>query len=245
MASRLLSRRGFIGKGLMASALAATIPALATAAVHGSANGTPPLPEEEKDKLPTLLLISSAHQFALEAQVKAILRGKVNVVTPKENCGNTLDIMRKMPEWIKSYNPEIVHICTGFEDMRSMYYGTYEPLIPKSLYKRNTQQIIDFVFALSDKAVPIWATMTPVNDDWIEAHKSKVRDWTFFSDDVEVFNKEALRVCNKLNVKVNDLNTVLTKSGPDSFLERNGYELNTKGIAVVAQNIAFHAESLI
>jgi len=46
-------------------------------------------------------------------------------------------------------------------------------------------------------------------------------------------------------VKVNDLNSVLTKSGPDSFLERNGYELNTKGTDVVAQNIAFHAESLL
>jgi lysophospholipase L1-like esterase len=72
-----------------------------------------------------------------------------------------------------------------------------------------------------------------------------VRDWTFFADDVEQFNKETLRVCKKMKVKINDLHEVINRQGTDAHLERNGYELNAKGLNLIAQAIATEVQKVI
>jgi lysophospholipase L1-like esterase len=245
MASSLLSRRGFIGKGLMASALVAAAPLLAKSEVMPSDAAETFDPGTDKNPLPILLLVGSSQQSAIEVRVKELLKGRIQVFAPKECCGNTVDVMRKMPEWLKTFNPDIVHIATGAEDLRSMFYGSYEHLIPRRLFKRNVQHIIEFVYNLSDKAVPIWGLATPVNDDWVEAHKNKIRDWTYFSDDVDLFNREAIRICKKMKVKINDLNGALVIPGADAHLDKNGYELNAKGIKLVAASIASEVENMI
>ena len=252
----LLSRRNFIQKSLMASAVAAAVPGLAQAKPlaritsdnledYSYRNTIKPPPDKDANKEKVVLLIGSVHNKSLEMRVQRLLEDKACVYTPALSCGNTLDVLRNLEGWLKTYDPDVVHFMTGHEDLRSTFYGTYENMIPKAFYRRNMTQIIDFVFGFSDKAVPIWATITPVNDDWIVSDKSKVRDWTFFSDDVEVYNKEAMKLCRKMKVTVNDLYEVCTYNGVDPFLTQNGYELNGKGLSAVAKAIASQIENML
>lgn len=248
MKARLLSRRGFLGKGLLASAAVAATPLLGQAKPLTWLGGRtqPSAPPDAKEEYKTrILLVGAVHHPDVLSRVQKNLKDKAVIISPKDNCGNTLDVLRHMQEWIKTHDPDIVHITTGYEDLRSIYYGTYENMVPRSFYKRNLKQIFDRIFNLSDKAVPIWATVTPVNDDLVEKSKDKLRDWTYFSDDVEVYNKEAIKVCRKQQVKINDLYDAVNQAGGESLLAPNGYELNSKGINVVANTISATLESLL
>jgi hypothetical protein len=48
-----------------------------------------------------------------------------------------------------------------------------------------------------------------------------------------------------MKVKINDLHEVINRQGADAHLERNGYELNAKGLNLIAQAIATEVQKVI
>ena len=195
--------------------------------------------------MPVVFLIGTLHSTAVHQQVERLLKGKASVISPATNCGNSLDVLKNIPGWIKQYNPDLVHISTGFEDVRSIYYGSDDRMVPRSFYKRNLFQIIDLIYGVSDKAVPMWATITPIDDDRLVEAKAKQRDWTAFNDDVLLYNREAAKICRRMKARVNDLYGTVLDNGAQALLAPNGYDLNGKGVTVVAQQVATSIESYL
>jgi lysophospholipase L1-like esterase len=267
MSSTSSSRRSFLEKGLAATALAIASQGLfGKVLASGPDTGLPteldppfgkpnaatiknhkisaPIPQPViPEKI--VMLIGDGSKLAYEKKVAGMLRERARVISPAVNCGNSLDVMRRMEFWLKEYNPDVVHFSTGVEDVRSLYYGTYENMVPRKFYKRNIRNIIEIVYAFSSKAIPIWSTITPVNDERVVVTKATVKDFTIFNDDVLDYNRDALKVCKQFKVVVNDLYESVEYSGSDSLLDASGYTLNAKGRDTVAKSIASQIENYL
>ena len=207
------------------------------------ANGQPPLATPIPKK--KVLLIGDYMKKHYEEKVREMLHEKADVFSPAENCGNTVDVMRSMPGWLKKYDPDIVYISCGFEDIRSVFYGSLDNLVPIKYYKRNVRNILEGVFMFSTKAVPLWATMTPINDERQGEAKSKTQDYSLFNDDVMNYNNAAQRVAKQYKVSIVDLYNALSISNPDSFLNETGFLLNGNGADATARMVAQHIDNYL
>ena len=225
------SRRSFLALG------AALVPAVALA------TRAEPIGSETPRK--KVLLIGDYMKKHYEDKVREQLKDKAEVISPTENCGNTVDVMRNIEGWVKLYNPDIIHISCGFEDIRTVYYGSYDNIVPLKFYKRNVRNILEGIFMFSEKAVPLWATMTPINDERQGEAKAKTKDYSLFNEDVLNYNNAAQRVAKQYKVSVVDLFNTINYSNPDAYLNETGFLLNTKGADTTAKMIASHIENYL
>jgi len=219
------------------SFLALTTGALAAAKALGNPK---PVDTETPTEQPVkkILVVGDYIKAGYLKRFETLIGNRAEVISPMENCGNSIDIVSNMEKWLEQYDPDVVLISSGFEDCRTIYYGSCENLVPKKYYAHNIKNILDFCYLFSTKAVPIWATATFISDDKHVAAKAKERDFTIFNDDVLEYNRAAITVCKKLKVPVVDLFNVMSYSNPDALVENDGYHLNVKGNDTIAKALA-------
>ena len=236
-----LNRRSFLAFGGAAlaatSALASGLPSPKSMAAM-----LPPITDVPKKKV---LLIGDFVKKRYQTRVMDMLSEKAEIISPMENCGNSMDVLRNMEGWIKKYDPDIVHVNTGFEDIRTLYYGSNENLLSKKAYERNVYNLLDMIYIFSEKAVPVWATITPINEEVLAAEKLKLKDFSIFADDITEYNSRALKACKRLKVTVNDLYTVVNYSGGNSLFDQNGIDFNRKGNESIARAVVTQIENFI
>jgi lysophospholipase L1-like esterase len=234
-----LNRRSFLALG--GAALAATT-ALASSLPKNTSDLAPPIVDAPKKKV---LLIGDFVKKRYQTRVMDMLSEKAEIISPLDNCGSSMDVLRNMEGWIKKYDPDIVHVNAGFEDLRTIYYGSSENLVNKKTYERNVYNLLEMIYLFSEKAVPVWATITPINEEVLAAEKLKVKDFSIFADDITEYNAKALRACKKLKVTVNDLYTVVNYSGGNSLFDENGIDFNRKGNESIARAVVTQIENFI
>ena len=225
------SRRSFLALG------AALVPAVALAT-------GPKLAVSEAPRKKVLLIGDYMKKY-YEEQVRDLLKERAEVVWPTENCGNTIDVIRNMEGWVKKFDPDVIYIAAGFEDIRTVYYGSFDNMVPLKFYKRNVRNILEGVFMFSNRAIPIWACMTPINDEKQGEAKSKTKDYSIFNDDVIDYNAAAQKVAKQYKVSVVDLYSAIAYNNPDLYLNETGFLLNSKGAATTAKTIAQHIENYL
>ena len=244
MINKRIERRAFLQKGLCLAALSAM-------AGHGFADPVPTHSAssatlgEDIGPVKKVLFIGDTPVASLMDRVSKKLKGKAELIVPASNCGNTVDVMKDLASWLKIHDPDVVYISTGYEDVRTIYYGSYQSMVPRNFYKLNLRGIFEFIYEFSDKAIPIWSTIPPVDDEKLTVDKASVRDYTFFNDDIIAYNKEAYKVCRKMNVMVADVNQFIDQSGTDAMLDKNGYSLNNNGRAALSNFIAQKIEGVL
>ena len=100
-------------------------------------------------------------------------------------------------------------------------------------YEANVRTILQRLLA-GEHGKVIWATTTPVNEQWHHAKK----DFDRFEADVAEYNAAAKRVTDELGVTVNDLNTVITKAGADKCLKEDGVHFSEAACELLGKTVA-------
>ncbi|HUW82988.1 MAG TPA: SGNH/GDSL hydrolase family protein [Phycisphaerae bacterium] len=179
-----------------------------------------------------VVLIGDSIRMGYQAFVERELGDELALWWPEENGGTSRNILDHLDDWVISRRPALVHINCGLHDLKKER-GSSEALVPLDEYGRNVAKILKSVADGTDAKV-IWATTTPVNQQWHRQRKPFDR----FEDDVVAYNRESVATAERLGVAVNDLYAVMVQAGADSYLSPDGVHFNDVGYALLGKAVA-------
>jgi lysophospholipase L1-like esterase len=180
----------------------------------------------------TIILIGDSIRMGYQEVVQRELGESANVWWPKENGGTSQNILDHLDEWIITRNPDLVHLNCGLHDLRKEF-GAQEGAIPLPRYQSNVERILRQISDRTD-ATLIWATTTPVNEEW--HHRKKGFDR--LETDVLAYNRVSREVCHQFGIPINDLFEVITRSGRDRLLLKDGVHFTDEGYAILGKAVA-------
>jgi lysophospholipase L1-like esterase len=131
-----------------------------------------------------------------------------------------------------SRNPDIVQINCGLHDLKRKTV-TSEPAVSLVQYNANVRTLLEQVVTMTDSRV-IWATTTPVNENWHREQKGFER----WESDVLAYNAAASKIAGELGVAVNDLHEVIRKAGRDTYLKPDGVHFTDEGSLLLGKSVA-------
>lgn len=228
------------GRFTRRSFLALSTGALAVTKAFGKAEH----PEKQQARK-KVLLIGDFIKAGYQSRLEELMRGRAELISPVENCGTSVEVLRHLEKWLKQYDPDVVMVNCGFEDIRTLYYGTYETMVPLRHYERNVKNLLDMAYLFSSKVVPVWITTTMVQEDRHSAAKARIRDYSIFNDDVIEYNKTAVKLCRRQKVPVVDLYNAMALNSPDALLESDGYRLSAMGVEIMARAVYTQMENYL
>ena len=179
-----------------------------------------------------ITLIGDSIRMGYEPLVRELLAGKAEVWGPDANGGDSANVLANLQAWAIDRSVDVVHFNCGLHDVRRLPEKGFQ--VPVEAYARNLAKIIDEL--KSDTAAElIWATITPI----VEAHQTGAdRDFERFTVDVERYNRAALEVVNRAELRVNDLHGVVERAGIDACLSSDGVHMTGDGNRLLARAVA-------
>lgn len=141
--------------------------------------------------------------------VEKKLAGKVEVYAPDENCRFAQHTLRFLHKWSAQTPAEeidVVHWNNGLWDALRLFGD--EPLTPLEVYGDLLRRIYKRIRLLFPNAKVIFATSTPVVEEWALPHFIR------YNHEIEMYNRKAAEVMAELGVPVNDLYAVATEFDP-------------------------------
>ena len=160
------------------------------------------------------------------------LAAKADVWSPKENGGNSANVLAHLDDWVIQRKPGIVHLNCGLHDLRTDR-ATREKPVALAQYSENVARIFERIQGETD-ATLIWASTTPVNEEWHTRNKPFDR----YEADVAAYNGAASEVAERMAVRVNDLFEVVMGAGRDRLLSPDGVHFTKEGSALLGKAVA-------
>ena len=182
--------------------------------------------------MPLVIIIGDSIRMGYQPFVQEELRDEAEVWGPTQNGGTTSNVLAYLEEWVIARNPDIVHLNCGLHDIKKDF-GAENNNVPLEVYLENVEQILGTILEKT-KAKVIWATTTPVNEQWHHERKGFDR----FEADVESYNQEATQIAQKLGVHINNLYEVVMKAGRDRLLREDGVHFAEEGSALLGSAVA-------
>ncbi|MEI7766407.1 MAG: GDSL-type esterase/lipase family protein [Phycisphaerae bacterium] len=185
-----------------------------------------------------IVLIGDSIRMGYQATVKAELADLPYAIwCPEENGGNTVNLLTYFHLWIQRRQPALVHINAGLHDLKTIYYGARQNLIPVEHYRQNVRKLLQAIQTTTQAKI-IWALTTPVQD---AAHNTAHKEWQDFcryDADVPLYNAAASSICQELGVAVNDLCSVAREAGLAKIQTADGVHYNETGCAILGKVVA-------
>lgn len=181
--------------------------------------------------LKDVILIGDSTRERYQSDVREFLDGVVNVWAPEDNCRTSAYVLEHLEEWVLNRPRDLVHINCGLHDLQYMHDLT-RPKVPIDEYEINLRSI----FArLVDAGVSfVWATSTPINEDWYNCKPYKRR----YEADVQAYNARALKVAAEYDIAVNDLYETVCQTGRDDILDPDGVHYTPRGSRVLGEVVS-------
>jgi lysophospholipase L1-like esterase len=183
-------------------------------------------------KVERVVLIGDSIRMGYQQIVQDELAHLADVWGPEANGGTSRNVLEHLDEWVISRDPDVVHLNCGLHDLRTEF-GASEPAVPLDEYGENVAQILKQIQD-GTAARLIWATTTPVNEEW--HHRNKAFDR--FEADVLAYNRRAREVATRLGVELDDLYAVIARAGRDSYLVPDGVHFTGAGYTLLGQAVA-------
>ena len=183
--------------------------------------------------LPKVVLIGDSIRLGYAPLVVKKLEGKAIVVSPKQNGGDSSNVLKNLEQWVIKENPTVVHLNCGLHDLK-FTPKTQKHQVELDQYEANLKTIAERIRA-GTKAKLIFATTTPILDD---RHAKRKAGFDRTEAEVLKYNAAALKVMKSLNVPVNDLHAVVVKGGPEKLLVKDGTHYTAEGSALLADAVA-------
>jgi len=151
-----------------------------------------------------VILLGDSIRMGYEPYVVKELSDAAEVWAPKENGAHTANLLVQLSTWVLPKNAAVIHVNAGLHDLKTIHYDTRENVVPLKHYRDNVETLLRTMHERT-KAKLIWATTTMVNDAGSQKAREKNREFRRYHADVVAYNREAVKVCRKLGVPVNDL----------------------------------------
>lgn len=185
-----------------------------------------------------VILIGDSIRIGYQPTVRRILGEEANVWGPADNGRTSRKVLAHLDEWVLSRQPDLVHINCGLHDLRREF--GQPPQVPLAEYTSNVETILRQVLDRT-RARILWATITPVNQTW---HHEK-RNADRFESDVVEYNRAAVGVCVRLGIPIDDLYTVITAAGRDTYMTPEGLHWKPEGYELLGRAVAQAIRSYI
>ena len=202
-------------------------------------------PEADKKKLvdkveidpnlPKVLIIGDSISMGYTNMVRDGLKGKANVVRPKDNCGDTVIGLNKLDGWLGDKDWDVIHFNWGLWDLchrnpQTKEHGGRDKVngkisVPLPEYEKNLDQLVTQLKATG--ATLIWASTTFVP----EGEVGRV-----VGDDVK-YNEVAARVMQKHGVVINDLHALSASFKPEMFTRPGDVHYTAAGSQKLADQV--------
>jgi acyl-CoA thioesterase-1 len=176
---------------------------------------------------PRVVLIGDSIRLGYQPLVTELFEDDVAIVGPAVNCGDSANLLVRLPEWCDS-EAALYVFNSGLHDLLRSRSG--RPRVDVAGYERNLAEIVGGLRA-SGPAVAFAAT-TPVDD---ERHAASGKP-TRLDADVQRYNEAARRVMGALGVPVVELYALV--AADRSLLAPDGVHLTAAGNAIVAEAVA-------
>jgi len=173
---------------------------------------------------PVAVIIGDSISMGYTPRVREALAGKVRVVRPEGNGGTSSNVRAHLGEWLEGIEPDAIHFNAGLHDLARDEGEQGPNRVPIEQYEANLRAIVAWLKANTAAAL-IWATTTPVLDDWHAARKGFIRKQA----DVEAYNRVALEVMRAEGVAVDDLHAVIEAAGREACLKEDGVHMLDAG----------------
>jgi hypothetical protein len=191
--------------------------------------------------LPNVLIIGDSISMGYTPLVQEMLTGRVNVVHPRANCGDTRRGLQLLSEWLGDTRWSVIHFNWGLHDLcyrvpnapasRDKVRGAIS--VPPEQYEKNLESLVDRLEKTGAKL--IWASTTVVP----EGEPGRA-----VGDDRK-YNEIAAKVMKAHGIPIDDLYAV-SKSLPSKMFAGPGNVHYTKeGYRQLAQAVAAVIEALL
>ena len=181
--------------------------------------------------LPLVVLIGDSIRMGYQDHVISQLAGRAEIWVPKENGGDSRNVLAHLDQWVFSRQPDLVHVNCGLHDLKRAFGAESEVLLAE--YERNVRQILQRLQRELDGAV-VWATTTPVDENWHHQNKGFDR----LEADVEAYNAAARAVAENLGVPIDDLFAVVEREGKARLLTQDGVHFTEEGSQLLGRVVA-------
>lgn len=190
---------------------------LAAALTSHSPTADPPLPK--------VLFVGDSIRMGYAPIVIEKLKDKATFINPKDNCGDSANVVKNLDKWMEE-TPAFVVLNCGLHDLK---FKDNKYQVDPEKYEKNLKEIITRIRGKGAKVV--FATTTPIDDD---GHKKRKAGFDRKDADVKKYNEIAARIMKAENVPVIDLNAVVTKAGAKKVQRADGTHYGEEGNLLLA-----------
>ncbi|MGF1484727.1 MAG: SGNH/GDSL hydrolase family protein [Opitutales bacterium] len=182
--------------------------------------------------LPRVVLIGDSIRIGYEEFVRERLESKADVISAEENARTSTVVLDNLQAWAIDPQPDIVHLNCGLHDIRREF-GAEVNAVQLHDYARNLERIFQSLVENTQASV-IWASTTPVNQQW--HHQTK--DFDRFEEDVLAYNAQAKAIAESMQLKINDLHAIIQQAGRDRLLRDDGVHYTPSGSRLLGHAVA-------
>ena len=175
-------------------------------------------------------LIGDSIRMGYQQFVEEALKDVARIWGPEINGGDSNNVRTHLPKWLETA-ADVIHLNCGLPDIKKDY-DSGQPQVGVETHRENLCFIFDAVLAADRQLV--WATTTPVNEDWHHERKGFDR----FSADVDAYNAIALQEAQRRDLPIDDLHAVITEQGRDNLLVPDGVHFSDEGSRLLGQAVA-------
>ncbi|QTN31358.1 amidohydrolase family protein [Akkermansiaceae bacterium] len=186
-------------------------------------------------KLPNVLILGDSISIGYTPAVRDGLKGRANLIRPKENCGDTRMGLAGIDKWLGDTKWDVIHFNWGLWDLcyrnpesnsqgkRDKANGTIS--IPIPAYEKNLESLVTRLKQTG--ATLIWANTTLVPEHEVGR----------VAGDELRYNAAAARIMEKHGVRINDLRALTGTFGKEMFSGPGDVHYTAAGSAKLAEQV--------
>ena len=178
-----------------------------------------------------IVLLGDSIRKAYQPLVAEALAGRVEVIGSPQNGGDSANLLAHLDAWAVDLKPDRVHFNCGLHDIKVHQEGGPHQVEPDD-YQGNLRRIVARLNEETSARL-VWATTTPVVDEWHQ----RARPFARHQADIDAYNAAALEVMQAAGIAVNDLGAVIRDAGADSCIQPDGVHMNERGNRLLAEAV--------
>ena len=181
---------------------------------------------------PIALLVGDSICMGYRPFVKKRLEDKVEIIGIDDNGGDSGNILKNFGKWFINRNANLIHFNCGLHDLKiDPNTGNYQQ--PLDAYKENLPKIVQRL-KNETNAIIVWATITPVIDEW----HSAVKGFDRHIKDVDSYNKVASAIMKNSGIIIDDLYSVIMNDKIENCLMNDGVHINEHGNELLNKTVS-------
>jgi len=186
-----------------------------------------------------VILIGDSIRMGYQETVRRQLRDLAEVWGPEQNGGDSTNVRIHLEEWVLSRPAAILHLNCGLHDLKKPF-DTGRAQVALDQYEANLRDIFCRLRDCGPRQV-VWATTTPVDEELHHRNKGFDR----FEADVAAYNAVSLALADEFELRVNDLNAVMTAAGAATLLNADGVHFTPAGSELLGQAVGACLQPLL